>query len=50
MNIVCCLKQVPDTMQVKIDPDTNTLVREGVERRRRSPSCWTISWAISPRA
>jgi electron transfer flavoprotein beta subunit len=31
MNIVCCLKQVPDTMQVKIDPDTNTLVREGVE-------------------
>lgn len=31
MNIVCCLKQVPDTMQVKIDPETNTLVREGVE-------------------
>lgn len=31
MNIVCCLKQVPDTAQVKIDPDTNTLVREGVE-------------------
>lgn len=31
MNIVCCLKQVPDTAQVKIDPQTNTLVREGVE-------------------
>ncbi len=31
MNIVCCLKQVPDTAQVKIDPETNTLVREGVE-------------------
>ncbi len=31
MRIVCCLKQVPDTADVKIDPDTNTLVRSGVE-------------------
>jgi electron transfer flavoprotein beta subunit len=31
MHIVCCIKQVPDTAQVKIDPDTNTLVRSGVE-------------------
>ncbi len=31
MHIVCCLKQVPDTAQVKIDPETNTLVRSGVE-------------------
>ncbi len=31
MNIVCCLKQVPDTAQIKIDPETNTLVRAGVE-------------------
>ena len=31
MNIVCCLKQVPDTAQVKIDPETNTLIRAGVE-------------------
>lgn len=31
MQIVCCLKQVPDTAEVKIDPETNTLVREGVE-------------------
>ncbi len=31
MNIVCCIKQVPDTTQVKIDPETNTLVRSGVE-------------------
>lgn len=30
MNIVACVKQVPDTSQVRIDPDTNTLVREGV--------------------
>jgi electron transfer flavoprotein beta subunit len=30
MNIVVCLKQVPDTNEVKIDPKTNTLIREGV--------------------
>jgi electron transfer flavoprotein beta subunit len=31
MHIVCCIKQVPDTTQVKIDPATNTLIRTGVE-------------------
>jgi electron transfer flavoprotein beta subunit len=31
MYIVCCIKQVPDTAQVKIDPETNTLIRSGVE-------------------
>ena len=30
MNIVVCIKQVPDTTEVKIDPITNTLVRAGV--------------------
>jgi len=30
MNIVVCIKQVPDVTDVKIDPETNTLVREGV--------------------
>lgn len=31
MNIVVCIKQVPNTTDVKIDPNTNTLIREGVE-------------------
>lgn len=30
MNIVVCVKQVPDTAEVRIDPATNTLVRQGV--------------------
>ena len=30
MKIVVCIKQVPDTTDVKINPETNTLVREGV--------------------
>ena len=31
MNIAVCLKQVPGTTKVKIDPQTNTLVRQGIE-------------------
>ena len=31
MHLVCCIKQVPDTADVKIDPETNTLMRAGVE-------------------
>jgi len=31
MNIVVCLKQVPGTTEVKIDPQTNTLVRQGIK-------------------
>jgi len=30
VKIAVCVKQVPDTTDVKIDPKTNTLVREGV--------------------
>lgn len=31
MEIIVCIKQVPNTTDVKIDPETNTLIREGVE-------------------
>ena len=31
MHIVVAIKQVPDTTDIKIDPVTNTLIREGVE-------------------
>jgi len=30
MNIVVCLKQVPGTTEVKIDPVTNSLIRQGI--------------------
>lgn len=30
MKIIVCAKQVPDTNEVKLDPVTNTLIREGV--------------------
>ena len=31
MNVIVCLKQVPGTTNVKIDPQTNTLIRQGIE-------------------
>ncbi|MEG2000746.1 MAG: electron transfer flavoprotein subunit beta/FixA family protein [Evtepia sp.] len=30
MNMLVCVKQVPDTTEIKIDPVTNTLIRDGV--------------------
>ena len=30
MKIAVCIKQVPDTAEVRLDPKTNTLIREGV--------------------
>ncbi len=30
MNIVVCVKQVPDTAEVKINPETNTIIRQGL--------------------
>jgi len=30
MRVVVCIKQVPDTTNVKINPETNTLIRDGV--------------------
>ena len=30
MKIIVCVKQVPDTTEIKIDPVKNTLIRDGV--------------------
>ena len=30
VKIVVCIKQVPDTNEVKLDPVTGTLIRDGV--------------------
>gem|GEM_PF-3635619 len=30
MHVVVCVKQVPDSREIRIDPVTNTLIREGV--------------------
>jgi len=30
MNIIVCIKQVPDTTEIKLNPETGTMIREGV--------------------
>ena len=30
MHAIVCIKQVPDTTEVRIDPERGTLIREGV--------------------
>src|SRR5690606_41648157 len=30
LHIVVCVKQVPDSREIRIDPKTNTLIRQGV--------------------
>ena len=30
MNILICVKQVPDTAEIRIDRESHTLIREGV--------------------
>lgn len=30
MNIIVCIKQVPDSTQIRVHPVTNTIMRQGV--------------------
>ena len=50
MNIVVCIKQVPDTADVKIDPRTNTLMREGVRSMVNPFDTYAIEEALRLRA
>ena len=49
MNIVVCVKQVPVIEQVKLDPETKTLVREGVDLRTNSLDRRALTQAIKLR-
>jgi len=46
MNIVVCLKQVPNSGDVKIDPETKTLIREGVESIINPFDCYALEEAV----
>jgi len=36
MNIIVCIKQVPNTTEIRIDPTNNTLIREQREIWKQS--------------
>ena len=46
MNMVVCIKQVPGTTEIKIDPETNTLVREGVLSIINPFDCYALEEAV----
>ncbi len=46
MKLIVCIKQVPDTTEIKIDPITNTLVREGVESILNPFDAYAIEEAV----
>jgi len=46
MKIAVCIKQVPQTTNVKINPETNTLVREGVESQINPFDLYALEEAV----
>lgn len=46
MKIVVCIKQVPGTTEVKINPETNTLIREGIPNEINPFDLYAIEEAL----
>lgn len=46
MKIVVCIKQVPDTTDVKINPQTNTIIRDGVRSVTNPFDLYAIELAL----
>ena len=46
MKVIVCIKQVPDTTNVRINPETNTLVREGVASIINPFDCYALEEGI----
>ena len=50
MKIIVCIKQVPDTTVVKIDPVKGTLIREGVPAVRAAADAGFNDYSVFHRA
>ncbi len=50
MNIIVCIKQVPDSTRVKVDPKTSTLVRTGVPSILNPYDHFALSQALKIKA
>jgi len=50
MNLVVLVKQVPETTDVKIDRETNTLIREGVSSIVNPFDMYAVEQALRIRA
>ncbi|HAH06926.1 MAG TPA: electron transfer flavoprotein subunit beta [Elusimicrobia bacterium] len=50
MRTVVCVKQVPDTTEVKVDPQTGTLIRAGVPSILNPYDHFAVEWALKLKA
>lgn len=46
MNIVICIKQVPDTQKVQVDPKTGVLIRNGIETKMNPYDLYALETAL----
>lgn len=46
MNIVICIKQVPDTQKVQVDPNTGVLIRNGIETKMNPYDLYALETAL----
>ena len=46
MNIIVCIKQVPGTSNVKVDPVTGVLIRDGVESKMNPYDLYALETAL----
>ncbi len=49
MRFVVCVKEVPDTTEIRIDPETNTLIREGVPAIINPFDMYAVEMALEAR-
>lgn len=49
MNIIVCIKQVPSSSNVKVDPVTGVLIRDGIESKMNPYDLYALEMALSLR-
>ncbi len=47
MNIIVCIKQVPASSNVKVDPETGTLIRDGADSKMNPYDLYALETALS---
>ncbi|MBN1298170.1 MAG: electron transfer flavoprotein subunit beta/FixA family protein [Actinobacteria bacterium] len=49
MNIIVCIKQVPGTSKVKVDPQTGVLIRDGIDSKMNPYDLYALETALKLR-
>ena len=47
MNIIVCIKQVPSSSNVKVDPVTGVLIRDGIESKMNPYDLYALETALT---